>query len=91
MGQAGGDPDLAEKPLRLVARPGHRPEHLDRHLPAVLQVFGQVDGRGTPAADLLVDAIAVREEAAEQGRLRGVGSHPGKVHASAAPARQPSG
>ena len=71
MGQAGGDPDLAEEALRLVARAGHRPEHLDRHLAAVLQVLGQVDGRGAPAADLLVEAIPIREETAEQSAAAG--------------------
>ena len=48
MGQPGGDPDLAEEALRLV--PGRRvgPEHLDRHLAGVLEVFGEVH-RGRPA------------------------------------------
>ncbi len=67
MGQAGGDPDLAEEALRLVTRPRVRPEDLDRHLARVLDVFGQIHrGRATPA-DLLLDQVAIAQGLAQTG------------------------
>jgi hypothetical protein len=62
VGEPGGDPDLAEKALRLVA--GDRPQHLDGDFAAVLQVLGQVHGRRTPAADLFLEAVPVGDGAA---------------------------
>ena len=64
MGQAGGDPDFAEEALRFVA-PGARPQHLDRHLPRVLEVFGEVNRGGAAASDLLLDPVAVGDRGAE--------------------------
>ena len=72
MGQAGGDPDLAEKPLRLVPA-GRRvgPQHLDGHLPGVLHVLGQIDrGRAAPP-DLLLDEVAVTQGSAQADRNLG--------------------
>ena len=64
MGKACGDPDLTKEALRLVtARAG--PQYLDGDVPGVLEVFGEVDRRGTPAPDLLLDQIAIGDGGAE--------------------------
>ena len=80
MGQARGDPDLAQEPLRLVVPARRRPEHLDGHLAAVLEVLRQIHRGGASASDLLLESVPVRERSAEQSRLRRMRSHSGKVH-----------
>ncbi len=64
MGQAGGDPDLAEEALRLVPA-GAGPQHLDRDLSGVLEVFGEIHRRGASPADLLLDQVAVGDRGAQ--------------------------
>ncbi len=65
MGEPGGDPDFVGEPLGAEQRPQLGPEHLDRHLAAVLQIVGQVD-RGHPApAELALDGVPARERGAE--------------------------
>ena len=71
------DADLAEEPLGLVAR--HRAEHLDGHLAAVLQVLGQVDGGRTSAPDLVLEPVALGDDAvAGEGEVRGGHREKGK-------------
>ena len=61
MAEAGRDLDLAEEPLRAERGGQLRIQHLDRHLPAVAQVLGQVDGGGASAPELALDLVAAGE------------------------------
>src|SRR5687768_15705697 len=68
--QARGDFDLAEETI--VAEGGGQlgPQHLDRYLPAVAQVLGQVDCRHASGAELALDAVAVGESGRQALRAR---------------------
>ena len=44
-----------------------RLEHLERDLPLVLEVVGQVDGRHTALTDLALDAVAALEGGVQAG------------------------
>jgi hypothetical protein len=59
--QAAGDADLAEKPIgpECVAELG--PQHLQRDIPAVLEIPGQVDGGHAPAPELALEAVAINQ------------------------------
>ena len=65
VGEPRRDADLAEEPLGLVAR--HRAEHLDGHLAAVLQVLGQIDGGRTSPPDLVLEPVALGDDAVARG------------------------
>ena len=65
--QVGGDPDLGQEPLGAEDRGEFGPQHLERDLPLVLQILGQVD-RGHPAgAEFPLDPVAVGEGRGELG------------------------
>ena len=70
MGEARGDFDLAEEAV--VPEHGGQlgPQHLDRHLAVVAQVFRQVDGRHATGAQLALDAILAGEGGSEAFRAR---------------------
>ena len=81
MGEAGGDLDLAKKPLG-TERGGDLGLHnLDRDFAMVSLVVGQIDGGHSPAPELALDCVPRgkgRLQASEkvgQAELRGVG-HP---------------
>jgi hypothetical protein len=56
-----------------------RAQHLDRHLPAMLHVLGEIHGRHPTATKLALDAVAVGEGGLQLVQLVG--------HSSAAPNR----
>ena len=76
MGEPGGDPDLADEPLRAEDRAQLRPEDLERHLAVVLEIVGEVDGRHAAAPELALEGVAVGEGSGEAGELIGVGHVP---------------
>ena len=59
--EVGGGPDLGEEPLG----PDHRgelgPEHLERHLAVMPEVYREIDDRHPAVTDLALDAIAVAQ------------------------------
>ena len=63
-------PDLPDEAFGADHRGQLGPQHLDRHLAAVLQVFGQIHGRHAAFAQLPLDGVAVT-----QGRLEHVEGH----------------
>src|SRR5207244_5469928 len=56
------DLDLAEETLRTERRRQLRPQHFDRHDPAMLDVVREVDRRHAAAPQLTLDRIATRED-----------------------------
>ena len=66
MGKPGGNTDLAEEALGLVPLGVAASEqHLERHLPAVLQILGQIDRGHASATDLFFDPVAVRHSGSQ--------------------------
>src|SRR5689334_19035232 len=65
--EAGGGRDLAEKTLPAERGGELGRQYLNRHRPAVLQVFGQVHGRHPAAAELALDRIPPGEGGAHFG------------------------
>ncbi len=61
MGQSGGDLDLAPETVGADRAGDLRMEHLDRHLPAMAKIFGQVDRCHPTLAQLALDPVAVRQ------------------------------
>src|SRR5207247_8786492 len=75
--QLGRDLDLSQKPVGPDDRRELGSQDLDGHLPAVLQVVGEVDRRHPAAAELPLDGVAPGEGGVEaleliglQGRLQ---------------------
>ena len=57
--EVGGDPNFLKKPISPKHGGQHRPKHLDRDLPLVLQVLGQIH-RGHPSrAEFALEAVSV--------------------------------
>ena len=46
-------------------------QHLDRHLPVVPEIVGQVHGRHAALAELALDAVPVGERVGQLGRNHG--------------------
>ena len=65
--QAGGQPDLAEKPLGPERRGQFGAKHLECDQAAVLAVPGQVDRRHSAPAELIVDAVPIGQVSREAG------------------------
>lgn len=63
--QVSRDPNLGEKTLNAHDRRQLGIEHFERNLPVVFQVAGEVDGRHSAGADLVLDDITVRERSSE--------------------------
>src|SRR5690349_188229 len=62
MGEPRGDPDLPQKAARLVASAGTLPQHLERDLPAVLEILRQIDAGRAPAPDLLLQPVPAGQD-----------------------------
>jgi hypothetical protein len=75
--QVGGDLDLPEEPLRPQHGGEFGLEHLDRHLPVVPEVAGQVHGGHAALAELPLEAVA-----ASQGGVQLLKACRGLRHAS---------
>ena len=69
MGELRGDRDFPGESLLPELGGEVRAQHLQGHRPPVLAVFGQVDGRRSPAAQLPLDRVAV-DEGGRQGIQR---------------------
>ena len=75
--QVGGDLDLAEKSL-WPDRCGQRGmEHLDRDLPVMLEVFGEVDRPHAAVAELALEPVALAQSLDQLRRNR---AHEGLLH-----------
>ena len=57
--QPRGDLDFAQEALAADHRGNLRLQHLDRHLPPVPDIVGEIDGRHAAGADLGFDAVAI--------------------------------
>ncbi len=60
-----GEVDLGEEALSTKYRGQLGSEHLERHLPLVLQVLGEIDRRHPALAEFSVEAVAVGEGGSE--------------------------
>ena len=65
--EARGDLDLPQEAVGADRRGQLRPEHLERHVAAVLEIFGEVDRRHAPRAEFPLDAIPAGE-----GRIQAI-------------------
>lgn len=63
--QVSRDPNLGEKTLNSHDRGKLRIEHLERYLPVVFEVAGEVDRRHSTRANLALDEITVGERLSE--------------------------
>src|SRR4030095_2259233 len=59
--QGGGGLDFPHKPVSSDDRRELWPENLDRYLPVVLEIFGEIDGRHAALTQLPLNAVAVGE------------------------------
>ena len=73
MAQLGRDLDFPEEPVGAEGGGELGPHDLDGHLPAVLQVFGEVDRRHAAFAQHPLDRIPVRDRLADPGDLNRAG------------------
>ena len=69
--QAGSEPDLALEPLGAQYRRPFGMQHLQGDRSVMLQVTGQVDRGHTPAPELSLEGVSMRQSLGE--RLLGVG------------------
>ena len=67
MVEAGGEPDLREEALATEHRGELRTQDLERDLPAVLHVPGEVDGGHAPAPELALERVAITEDVGQCG------------------------
>ena len=67
MVEAGGEPDLREEALATEHRGELRTQNLERDLPAVLHVPGEVDGGHAPAPELALERVAITEDVGQCG------------------------
>ena len=65
--QVGGGLDFAQEPLGADDGGELRPQHLDRHLPVMPQVLGEVDRSHPPLAEFVEEAVAVGQGSGEAG------------------------
>ena len=65
--KAGGDLDLAEEPFGTERRRELRVQHLDRNLPVVPQVGGEIDCGHPAAAEFTLDRVAPGEGCLQTG------------------------
>ena len=70
--QLGGDLDFSQEPVRPDGGRQLGSEHLDGHLPAVLEIVGEVDRGHPPAAELPLDGVAPGEGGVEALQLIGL-------------------
>ncbi len=78
--QLGSDLHLAQEPLGAEGLGQLRTHHLDRHLPLVLEVLGQVD-RGHPAfPEHVVDPVAIGQGLTDPRHLERPGRHRARRH-----------
>ena len=75
MGESRGDANFLQEPLGAERHRKARPQDLNGDLPAVLLVFGQVNGRHAPAPELPLDRIPVGERGGERGEHLGHGDN----------------
>ncbi len=78
MGQAGGDLDLSKEPVLALVETGLDLEQLERHLPLVLGVVGQVDHSHPAPPQLTLDGVAPAKLLRSTGVLVGHGCLPAK-------------
>src|SRR5688500_6483870 len=69
--ELGGGLDLAQEALGAQACRQVWSQDLDRNLPVVLQVFGDVYGRHPPRADVTFDAVSVRQRGIQASKWVG--------------------
>ena len=73
MVEASGDPDLREEALATEHRGELRTQDLERDLPVVLHVLGEVDGGHAAAPELALEGVAITEDVGQCGHHVGHG------------------
>ena len=61
MGQVGGDPDFAQKPIGPERRGQIGTQDLDRHIPFVAEISGQINGGHAAHPEPPLDPVPIGE------------------------------